>query len=310
MNMPDSAALSQIEKALRVSPGTFAKNKYHSVFDIVGKSRQQFVTANMSWLGMRGNKAYDLAAGQAQYIRRLFRKNQLTSRVQNTLRGQANTNNVNSTNVQGLVQDGPTWRNQFSEGWQAYCQSGAPEAYDSPVSYLSWLYNQALTYEQEMTSARGDIIPLSERRPDLAGMMIDNDAVNQVVPTLQLVNEILEGSLSGIIPDGSTVDKTLAATRYPNLLPYHFPHDQVALALQNKQLPLEDIISQTGSDWPWFLNDSLTGDRSAQAVELGSLLAPEQMTIVTEADNSAADDMSGFYKTNLGLITGDYTRNH
>ncbi|CAH5248274.1 28.1 kDa virulence protein [Klebsiella oxytoca] len=311
MNMPDGGALAQIEKLLRVSPGTFVENKYFSIFDIISQSRQEFISANLSWLGNRGNKVYDLALGQAEYIRRLFRKNKTTSHVKNTLQatqsGATIKNNTCRLNEQGLMQNGPTWQNQFGEDWKTYCQSGAPEAYDSPVSYLSWLYQQALIYEQEMVSAGGDIIPLSERRPDLAMMTIDNDAVNQVVPTLQLVNEIFEESLSTAIPQGGTMDRTLATTRYPTLLPYHFPHDQVMLALQNAQVPLETIVSQTDSGWPWFLSDTLTGARSVQAAELASKLAPEQMVIVTEADNSAAGDMSGFYKADLGLDTEDYS---
>ncbi|MBZ0058987.1 hypothetical protein ITX56_14455 [Leclercia sp. EMC7] len=299
-----------MENMLGISPGMLAKKGYKSVFDIITQTRQQFISANMPWLGRRGAKVYDLALGQAHYIRRLFRKTQLTSQVQASLQATPGSKHFKGTSgvsdTPGLMQNGPTWINQFSENWQAYCQSGAPEADDSPVSYLAWLYKQALSYEEAMALAGGDIIPLSERRPDLAEMVIDDTAINQVIPTLQLVNEILEETLSGVIPADSTVDETLAVTRYPTLLPYHFPQDQVALALQNVSLPLEDIIGQTATDWPWFLSDSLTGSRSLSASELGSNFAAEQMTIVTEPDNSTSDDLNAFYKTNLGLDTGTW----
>ncbi|ENH4869263.1 virulence protein SpvA, partial [Salmonella enterica] len=81
MNQTTSPALSQVETAIRVPAGNFAKYNYYSVFDIVRQTRKQFINANMSWPGSRGGKAWDLAMGQAQYIRCMFRENQLTRRV-------------------------------------------------------------------------------------------------------------------------------------------------------------------------------------------------------------------------------------
>ncbi len=314
MTLLASPALQQVETALKVTPGSFANKNYHSVFDIARTSRKQFIADNMSWLGLRGGKAWDLAVGQAQHIRRLFRESQLTRQVREsiqrkTLSGQPIRDVSAVENIQGLVQDGPTWRNQFAENWQNYCQSGAPEAVDSPVSYLTWLYKQALTFEQEInaSSTADQVLTLAERRPDLATLTVDSDAVNQQIPALQLVNEILEESIATILPADQSVDETLAETRYPTLLPYHFPHDQVELSLLNADMPLEAIIGQTSTDWPWFLNDSWRGARSSDSTELASRLAPEQQTLVIEADNSTASDLTDFYKTNLGLATADYT---
>lgn len=314
MTLLASPALQQVETALKVTPGSFANKNYHSVFDIARTSRKQFIADNMSWLGLRGGKAWDLAVGQAQHIRRLFRESQLTRQVREsiqrkTLSGQPIRDVSAGENIQGLVQDGPTWRNQFAENWQNYCQSGAPEAVDSPVSYLTWLYKQALTFEQEInaSSTADQVLTLAERRPDLATLTVDSDAVNQQIPALQLVNEILEESIATILPADQSVDETLAETRYPTLLPYHFPYDQVELSLLNADVPLEAIIGQTSTDWPWFLNDSWRGARSSDSTELASRLAPEQQTLVIEADNSTASDLTDFYNTNLGLATADYT---
>ncbi|WP_313107403.1 Tc toxin subunit A, partial [Pseudescherichia vulneris] len=314
MALLDSPALQQVETALKVSPGSFAKNNYRSVFDIARTSRKQFIANNMSWLGLRGGKAWDLAVGQAQHIRRLFREKTLTRQIREevqrqTLSGQPVRRVSGSDNIQGLVQNGPTWQNQFAENWQAYCQSGAPEANDSPVSYLTWLYKQALSFEEEIKASgtAEQVIPLAERRPDLAALTVDNDAINQQVPALQLVNEILENSIAPSLPSEQSVDETLAETRYPTLLPYHFPHDQVALSLENADVSLEEIIGETATDWPWFLDDAWQGARSASSIELASRLAPEQQTLVIEADNSTGPDLKSFYKTNLGLETADYT---
>ena len=299
-------AVQQVEKTLRLPLGTFINKNYRSVFDIIRTSRKQFIVDNMSWLGLRGGKAWDLAMGQAQHIRRLFRENQLTRQIRQGL-PQA-LSGTDQGNIQGLVQNGPTWQNQFDENWEAYCQSNAPEAVDSPVSYLTWLYQQALSFEQDtLASSTADkVIALAERRPDLATLIVDDKAINQQIPALQLVNEILENSITPSLPKGQSVDLTLAETRYPNLLPYHFPHEQVELSLQSAGVPLEEIISQTATDWPWFLNDSWRGERSDNSTELAGRLAPEQQTLVTEADNSAASDLTNFYNTNFGIEAENY----
>lgn len=253
MNQTTSPALSQVETAIRVPAGNFAKYNYYSVFDIVRQTRKQFINANMSWPCSREGKARDLAMGQAQYIRCLFRENQLTRRV----RGAMQQTPDNGTNLS--------------------------------------------------SSAVGGIQGQAERRPDLATLMVDNDAINQQIPTLQLVNDILENNIATSLPSEQSVDETLAQTRYPTLLPYHFPHDQVELSLLNTNVSLEDIISESSTDWPWFLSNLLTGDNSNYAMELASRLSPEQQTLPTEPDNSTTTDLTSFYQTNLGLKTADYT---
>lgn len=311
MSISASPALKQVESRIGIPVGSLAKKNYHSVFDVIRQSRKQFAIANASWLGSRGGHTWDLAMGQAQYIRRLFRESRLTQQVREvlprTLSGHMPRKIMSPGGVQGLVQNGPNWQNQFGEYWQAYCQSGSPEAYDSPVSYLTWLYNQALSFEKEMDSAGGEIISLSERRPDLATMVVNNDAVNQEIPALQLVNEILENNIATTLGEGNTVDKTLAVTRYPTLLPYHFPHDQVELSLLKADVPLEDIIGESSNDWPWFLKtDDLKGNNSNNATEIASRLAPEQQTIITELAPTDSG-WGAFYKANLGLDTPDYS---
>ncbi|HFJ0970078.1 TPA: Tc toxin subunit A [Salmonella enterica] len=311
MSISASPALKQVESRIGIPVGSLAKKNYHSVFDVIRQSRKQFAIANASWLGSRGGHTWDLAMGQAQYIRRLFRESRLTQQVREalprTLSGHMPRKIMSPGGVQGLVQNGPNWQNQFGEYWQAYCQSGSPEAYDSPVSYLTWLYNQALSFEKEMDSAGGEIISLSERRPDLATMVVNNDAVNQEIPALQLVNEILENNITTTLGEGNTVDKTLAVTHYPTLLPYHFPHDQVELSLLNAGVPLEDIIGETSTDWPWFLKtNDLKREKSNNATEIASRLAPEQQTIITEPAPTDSG-WEAFYKANLGLDTPDYS---
>lgn len=117
---------------------------YSSVLDIVRKPRTQFIREHKPALGRKSEKIYDLAQGYANQIRRIFRKNTLTQTIQK------NTLSRGSHNIQGLMKNGPTWQNLFQDDWNNYCLSSAPEANDSPVSYLCWLYNQALSFETQM----------------------------------------------------------------------------------------------------------------------------------------------------------------
>ncbi|EJD7604904.1 hypothetical protein M2U48_000675 [Salmonella enterica] len=275
---------------------------YSSVLDIVRKPRTQFIREHKPALGRKREKIYDLAQGYANQIRRIFRKNTLTQTIQK------NTLSRGSHNIQGLMKNGPTWQNLFQDDWNNYCLSSAPEANDSPVSYLCWLYNQALSFETQMGDS--NIISLASRRPDLPNLVLDDNAINQVIPSLQLVNEVLELAVKDYIevldPD-STVDETLAVTRYPTLLPYHYPHQQTLLSLEADSESLQDVIKKSDITWPWFVKENLLQGNAEMAWQLGSNLAPEQQTIVTEADNSTVSDLSAFYELNLGVATSDYT---
>jgi hypothetical protein len=308
-----SPHITRIEEKIGQA-GVLAAYGYCSVFDIARQSRQSFIRQHQAKLRSRAALAYDLAVGQANQIRRLFRKSKLTASRQSnqrlTLSGQKSMSN-GASSVQGLMKNGPTWQNQFADDWSNHCQNGAPEADDSPVAYLTWLYNQAILFEQGMIEKdpQAPIITLATRRPDLSVMQIDNTAINQIIPSLELVNEILTSSVTPYIQSlgSATVEETLSTTRYPTLLPYHFPHDQTMLSLANAEVALPDIIEQTDPSWPYFLSDKLIGTNSEQAWMLGSELAPEQQTIITEPDNSQGPDLTAFYQSNLGLNTPNYT---
>ncbi|HCZ4708966.1 TPA: virulence protein SpvA, partial [Salmonella enterica subsp. enterica serovar Saintpaul str. CFSAN004144] len=271
---------------------------YQSVFDIVRQSRSQFIKKHRPAWGSKSAKVYDHALGYANQLTRLFR----TSKVAQAMQKQKTRNT--SGNLQGLQKNGPTWQSLFQDNWGSYCLNSAPEANDSPVSYLSWLYNQAQDFENQMGST--SIIPLATRRPDLPNLMLDDDAINQVIPSLQLVNEVLEASVEPYVGTDTTVDKTLSTTRYPTALPYHYPHQQALLSLENDNESLQDIIKKTDTAWPYFVRDDLLAGNASTAWQLGSNLAPEQMTILTEPDNSTASDLTAFYQTNFGLATADY----
>jgi hypothetical protein len=290
-----SPFISRIEDVYQLNTD-LSNAGYQSVFDVIRVPRKQFIKKHKREFGKYSESVYDLANGFATQIRRKFRKSELSTSVP--------FNGANNARLQGLQKNGPTWLGLFDDNWASYCLSSSPEANDSPVSYLSWLYKQALDYETDMDTA--PIIKLATRRPDLATLWLDDDAINQVIPSLQLVNEILEDVIQTDIASDSTVDQTLAITRYPNLLPYHYPHEQTTLALDNCDESLLGVISQVDTAWPYFIQPSLALGNSENALEVGSNLAPEQQIILTEVDNAKSSDLTDFYKDNFGITATDY----
>lgn len=241
----------------------FAELKYQSVFDVVRIPREQFIRQHRADLGRDVGKVYDLAVGYAQQVAHSFRRKRISREDGQTLLGP-------------FSQPGPDYSSQFGDKWQAMCPDGAIEADDSPVAYLTAIYNEALS--QEKTGEEGSMITLAERRPDIKDLLIDDAAVNQTVPQLQLVNEILSSAIQSKMKSSATeVNVQLASTRYPNNLPYHFAHQQVILASRQCKTPLLELLSATQ---PLAQDDA---NRLDQVLRLASELAPEQMKIIGEA---------------------------
>lgn len=273
---------------------------YMSVFDIVSHSKSDFIKKHPSKNGKSIDRIYDLAQGYATQVRRLFRKNNINQAIEQTLSSPPGS----LQSMKGLNKEGPTYQKLFNDNWSSYCQQNSPEANDSPISYLSWLYQQALGFERDMGEESG-IIPLSRRRPDLANMLLDDNAFHQALPALQVVNTILEQSVGPYITENYpdiTVDDVLSTTRYPTVLPYHYPHQQLLLTLTDLGGTLQDIIKKTDPTWPYFVNDILSVGNAETAWLLGSNLAPDQQAIISEAEIPDSDSagLSSFYVDDLG----------
>ncbi|EEC7125216.1 hypothetical protein N5Z71_004369 [Salmonella enterica] len=245
MSMTATLSLKKLEEHFGIQD-QLSLEGYNSIFDIIHKTKTEFIKQHSGRWGAKAKNIYDVAASYATQIMLLSRKNKITQSFEKSmdlLSVDASLTSLYSNSSPTISpKNGPTWQTLFAENWSEYCQTSAPEANDSPVSYLSWLYNQALSYEKQM--GENDIISLSTRRPDLAELMLDNDAVNQVVPSLQLVNEILEQSVTpyvSMINSKSTVSEVLATTRYPTQLPYHYPHQQALLSLKDSDESLQAV---------------------------------------------------------------------
>ncbi|PQQ36036.1 hypothetical protein C6H68_21745 [Photorhabdus luminescens] len=234
---------------------------------------------------------YDLAVGYAHQVLHHFRRNPISQAVQISLRSPFSVS-------------GPDYAKQFLDantGWKDKAPSGSPEANDAPVAYLTHIYQLAL--EQEKSGASAIMNTLAERRPDLGTLLINDKAINEVVPQLQLVNEILSKAIQKklSLTDLEAVNAKLSTTRYPNNLPYHYGHQQIQTAQSVLDTMLQDITLPQTLDLPqnfWATAKGKLSDATAGALTrlqiMASQLSPEQQKIMVE---TVGQD---FYQLNYG----------
>lgn len=290
MNQLASPLISRTEEIHNL-PGKLTDLGYTSVFDVVRMPRERFIREHRADLGRSAEKMYDLAVGYAHQVLHHFRRNPISQAVQISLRSPFSVS-------------GPDYAKQFLDantGWKDKAPSGSPEANDAPVAYLTHIYQLAL--EQEKSGASAIMNTLAERRPDLGTLLINDKAINEVVPQLQLVNEILSKAIQKklSLTDLEAVNAKLSTTRYPNNLPYHYGHQQIQTAQSVLDTMLQDITLPQTLDLPqnfWATAKGKLSDATAGALTrlqiMASQLSPEQQKIMVE---TVGQD---FYQLNYG----------
>lgn len=191
------------------------------------------------------------------------------------------------TGLRALV-DGPTFDSQFSPNWNDNCPPGSIEATTSPAAYLTALFQWATQVIEPLANVEeGKPIFLAERRPDLAGLILDNHSLERVEPTVGIVNEILEGAARKHLDDHNlkerSVDDALLEARYPFGLPFERYMSQINRLLQDKGHGLGDLVRQLDPEFPYFCRGGLHSLRSDEALQLDTALGPEQRALLLEA---------------------------
>lgn len=247
---------------------------FPSVLDLSGASVSQLLALDPQMHITEAREVLERAKTVAVVTARLFRERRLSTGVR--------TAYSPGTGVKGLVQ-GPTYTDMFTPNWAEMCPPNAIEATTSPIAYLADLYREVETIEG---TAKGQSFPLATRRPDLAGLMLDHTALNQIVPTLTLTNEILETSITQFIDDhhnGLAVDDALLHTRYPMGLPYERYQQQITYVLGRKKQSPGDAIRCADIAYPYFKEPGVHSLRSDEALQQDTGLGPEQQSLLLEA---------------------------
>ncbi|PBP67422.1 hypothetical protein B1F69_05530 [Pseudomonas syringae] len=284
------------------------KLNIHSVFDIVRRSKSAFVHELSRISDADAALAYENARCYATQIVRLYRNQLLSSgRPQPVTR---------RTGVRSLVDIGPSFPNLFKENWDLFCKVGAIEAKDSPVAYLTSLYRFALE-QLEGSVAEDSRIKLHDRRPDLKGLLIDQQSTFTPVPTLHIVNQVLGNAIKAYVdtvPEDKdkSIYQLVAEKQHPFQFPYNFHFQQISLGLAGKKPMLGELnycvslelptTSRYGSDYGKVQHSS------AIAQVLMSGAGPEQQAIVIEPAlpiqanaHAMADLTRQFFKTKYNV---------
>lgn len=247
---------------------------FPSVLDLSGASVSQLLALDPLMHISEAREVLERAKTAAVVTARLFRERRLSTGVR--------TAYSPGNGVKGLVQ-GPTYNDMFTPNWAEMCPPNAIEATTSPIAYLTDLYREVHKIE---ATAKGRSFPLATRRPDLAGLMLDHTALNQIVPTLTLSNEILETSISQFLNEhhgGLAVDDALLKTRYPMGLPYERYQQQITYVLGRKKQSPGDAIRSTDIHYPYFKEPGVHSLRSDDALQQDTGLGPEQQSLLLEA---------------------------
>ncbi|OAI92336.1 hypothetical protein AYO28_18875 [Pseudomonas putida] len=191
------------------------------------------------------------------------------------------------TGLRALV-DGPTFESQFSPNWADNCPPGSIEATTSPAAYLTALFRWATQVIEPLADVdEGQPVFLAARRPDLAGLMLDNTSLERVEPTLGIVNEILESAARKHLDDhnekGRSVDDALLEARYPFGLPFERYMSQINAVLGRKDGNLGELVRQLDPHYPYFCRSGLHSQRSDDALQMDTALGPEQRALLLEA---------------------------
>lgn len=248
---------------------------FASVFDIAAQPLARLLATDPKMHISEARPLLQQAKVLAAHSARQFREQRLTTSIRNAY--------PSETGVKGLI-DGPTYTGMFDPDWAAHCPPDAIEATTSPIAYLADLYREALTIEGNPL-AQGNIT-LAQRRPDLAELILDHTALNQVEPTLVMVNDILETSIRTYLDEHSReetlVDDVLLKARYPQTLPYERYQQQINYVLGRKQRSPGDVIRCIDPAYPYFKEPGAHSLHSDEALQQDTGFGPEQQSLLLE----------------------------
>jgi hypothetical protein len=192
--------------------------------------------------------------------------------------------------------DSPSYSSLFRDTLNTACTPDALESKDGPLKYLFDLHEHAKKLEEN--AQKTIAVTLDERRPDIAQLLLDEQSVNQVVPTLDLVIDTLARQAQQRVPDKQTLSQAIAQAYFPAQLPFHYPHEQILAVLRQKKTSLFNLLQQAGYYYPNFCYGSLRNAELRQVMLSGSTLSPTLQSLLLDQN---AGTKSDFFLKYFGL---------
>ncbi|MCV4264266.1 Tc toxin subunit A [Pseudomonas capsici] len=271
------------------TPQAALSDQFPSVFSIATATPAQLLESDPLLHISTARSLHAASISMSAAVARQFRERRLTASVRQALRN----------GITGLV-DTPTYTDMFNPDWASHCPPDAIEATTSPIAYLADLYREVEAIEKIRDPERA--ITLSARRPDLATLLLDHNALNCIEPTLVLANEVLEKSirsyLDGISLQDKSVDDVMLETRYPFVLPYERYQQQINYVLSRRQRLPGDPIRAADPAYPYFKEPGVHSLLSDIALIQDSGLGPVQQGLLVEAPHlvrtESGETISGY----------------
>ncbi|MBC8947238.1 Tc toxin subunit A [Xenorhabdus indica] len=287
--------LQRLEVSCQLTSGTLASLELASLQDILAYTENGFISKFGSDLGFDGARTvYRTALTGQQQLIKLFRQHhgQLPQHTKETQNASKLDANVSSGNPQVW------WKNQFPEK-EVVVPPGSIGDSSSPAAYAASLYALATKLEK-LEPNDSSRITLAKRRSHLGDTLLSDVTVNQRLPKLDIVNDILQNGLDnkennekligqlhqqGVLPDRVTSlpsDVLLSRLHYPGkTLPYHEPHDQVVTGLSEHQIDLASLTQSVGAGMPAFSDINSDVTLSARVLQQAASLSPSEVSLIT-----------------------------
>jgi hypothetical protein len=274
--------LMAYQRVLRLHPDVAVANelladKMDSSIKITSLGQTHFVTTYAPRFGANGKdiarKVYAAATHCKSRVMHLVAsaKNVAASPTFSTMLFSPVTDEVSKT-----FQDLDSYQDFF--GSLDYCDCDECKSIFGPAAYLVDLLR---IIDQGITKPNPGIqagLHLFDRRPDIEKIELTCENTNNLVPYLQIVNNLMANTLENALLQsnslmGDDVYLTLANSYYPFNLPFNLPLEQIETVLDNKNVALSNIaaVLQKGTT----MSDDLARKILELSVEtLNNLVAP------------------------------------
>jgi hypothetical protein len=192
------------------------------------------------------------------------------------------------------LNNGPTYALLFKPKFDELCPVNAIEAIHSPAAYLVFLMHWAL---KRLGIADGTALPLTDRRPDLQKMLIDNLAINGEVTSVEVITRVMETFIENTSGATQDIDKDLSEQFFPNDLPFHTPWETLDYVLRKGAESVGSVVRLCDPLFPYFIRPLPWGVGYDKAFTQAVRLSPSQREILTEKREETDD----FYPRYFGL---------
>lgn len=140
-----------------------------------------------------------------------------------------------------LAQDIPSYQEMFGDLDYLDCEHcGSIFSAAAYVVDLMRIVDQYITEPNQDSISQAGGLTLNQRRPDLAEIELTCDNTNSLLPSLQIINRILEARVKTDLGSEDGL-QSLATEKYPFTLPFNFYLEQIRSYLQHLKTDLGTI---------------------------------------------------------------------